>query len=157
MQLARTRESLGNSFRLLVAAVLTSCALGAALALLLLVTGSVVDGLIVLAFTAFAFRGFWKMSRRKRELLMRGYFVGQRVGTHWVYEELHDGEIASLELLLDYVGRGEYVLHVPGERDWLANMPAWAHGRRAEIVERLGTVFKRSQLHFDPDASPQSQ
>ena len=30
------------------------------------------------------------------------------------------------------------------------SMPAWARGRRAEIVERLQTVFKRSQIHFDP-------
>ncbi len=28
-------------------------------------------------------------------------------------------------------------------------MPAWARERRAEIVERLPTVFKRSQIHFD--------
>jgi hypothetical protein len=30
-------------------------------------------------------------------------------------------------------------------------MPDWAGGRRAEIVERLQTVFRRSQMHFDAD------
>jgi hypothetical protein len=35
-------------------------------------------------------------------------------------------------------------------------MPAWARERRAEIVARLETVFKRSQLLFDPDIPPES-
>ena len=38
----------------------------------------------------------------------------QRVGTHWVYDELQDGVIESIELPLDYVGRGEYDIHIPG-------------------------------------------
>jgi hypothetical protein len=146
-------ESIGSSFRLLMAAVLAACALGGAGALLLLATGSLVEGLIVGAITVLAFRAFWRVSQRKRELLKRGYFAGRRVGTHWVYEELQGKEIVAIELLLDYMGRGEYELHVPGEQDWLSKMPAWARGRRTEIIERLAIVFKRSQLHLDPDSS----
>jgi hypothetical protein len=140
-----------------VAAVLVACALGVGGALLLVVTRSLVEGLIVGAITVLAFRAFWKVSRRKRELLKQGYFAGRRVGTHWIYEELRGGEIVVLELPLEYAGRGEYDIHVPGERDWLARMPGWARQRRTEIAQRLEAVFKRSQIHFDPDVSPESE
>ncbi len=152
MQPGASGESLGTSFRLLVAAALVACALGAVLAIFLLAGGAVIDGAIVAAITYFAFRASWGATRRKRELLRRGYFAGRRLGTRWRYEELHGVEIVAIELPLDYVGSGEYEVHIPGERDWLSTMPAWARERRAEIVERLETVFKRSQLHFDPDA-----
>ena len=69
-----------------------------------------------------------------------------------MYEELHGGEIQSLEFPLEYVGRGEYDIHIPGEGDWRKAMPGWARDRRQEIIERLQTVFKLSQIHFDPDA-----
>ena len=52
------------------------------------------------------------------------------------------------------MGRGEYDIHVPGERTG-GRMPTWARERRPEIVERLQTVFKRNQIHLDPDASPE--
>ena len=149
-------ERLDNSFRIVVAAGIGVGALAMAVALLLLAGGAVLDGAILGAVTYFAFRWFWRATQRKRDLLSRGFHVGSRVGTHWVYEELHEGEIAPIELLLDYLGRGEYDVHIPSERDWAASMPDWARERRAEIIERLQTVFKRSQIHFDPDIA-QSQ
>ena len=91
-----------------------------------------------------------------RVLLRQGWFAGRRTGNHWAYDELHDGVIESIELPLDYVGRGEYDIHVPGQQDWLATMPPWARDRREEIVERLATVFKRSQMLFDADRAADS-
>lgn len=135
----------------MLAGVLAGALAGLA-ALWMLVRGAVLEGLIVAAVTYFAFKWFWRATLRKRELLRRQFFVGRRVGTHWVYEELHGGEIQSLEFPLEYAGRGEYDIHVPGERDWRKAMPAWAQDRRQEIIERLQTVFKLSQIHFDPDA-----
>jgi hypothetical protein len=149
-------ERVGNSFRVIVAGGIAVCALAMAGALVLLAGGSLFDGAIVGGLTFFAFRWFWGATQRKRSLLSRGYHVGSRVGTYWVYEELRENVVVSLELPLDYLGRGEYDIHVPSERDWSATMPDWARERRAEIVERLQTVFKRSQIHFDPD-SAQSQ
>ena len=67
---------------------------------------------------------------------------------------MHDGRIVSLELPLDYVGRGDYEIHVPGERTWLTTAPEWARARRAEIVKRLQVVFKFNQIHFDADTAP---
>ena len=145
-------ERVSGSFRILVGAVMLACAFGMICALLLLGAGALIGGAIVAAVSIYVFRAFWRVSARKRGLLRRGYFVGRRVGMHWVYEELQSGEIVSIELPLDYVGRGEYEVHVPGERDWSARMPAWARERRDEIVERLKMVFKLSQLHFDADS-----
>ena len=149
-------ERVDNSFRVTVVAGIIGCALALAGALALIAGGSVIDGAIVAGVTFFAFRWFWRATLRKRNLLGHGFHVGSRVGTHWVYEELRDSVIVSLELPLDYVGRGEYDVHVPSERDWATTMPDWARERRAEIIERLLTVFKRSQIQFDPD-STQSQ
>jgi hypothetical protein len=145
-------EHIGNSFRVVVAAGIALCAVAGAGALLLLARGSVLGAIIVGAVTYFLFKWFWGVTLRRRALVGRGYFTGMRVGTNWVYQELHAGEVLSLELPLEYVGRGEYVIHIPGEGKWLAAMPDWAKSRRAQIVERLQTVFKRSQIHFDPDA-----
>jgi hypothetical protein len=146
-------EHIGNSFRGLVFAGILVSALAILAAFWMLVRGSVLNGLILAAVTFFAFKWFWRVTLRKRVLLRQQYFVGRRVGTHWVYEELHGGEIESLEFPLEYAGRGEYEIHIAGEGDWRKAMPDWAKDRRAQVLERLLTAFKRSQVHFDPDAS----
>ena len=150
-------ERIGNSFRGVIAAASVLAALALAGALVLLARGELVDGAVLGAVAFYLFRLFWRATARKRELLRRGYFIGRRVGTHWIYEELRDGEVVALELPLEYVGRGEYDIHVPGERGWDAHAPGWARARREEIIERLLAVFKRSQLHVDADASDAPQ
>jgi hypothetical protein len=142
---------LGRSFRLLVIAVAAACALTLLGAVALLAAGLVVEGAVLFAVVAFSFRIFWRATLRKRQLARAGYFSGRRVGSHWVYEELHGDLISGIELPLDYVGRGEHIVHIPGAADWRAHMPAWARERREEIVGRLGAVFKRSQMQFDAD------
>jgi len=152
-------ERIDNSFRTRVAAASALAALAAMVALVLLVRGDVIEGALLGGATFFLFRLFWRATRRRRELLRRGYFIGRRVGTHWVYEELHDGEIVGLELPLEYVGRGEYDVRVPGGRDWSEHAPEWARARREEIIERLLAVFTRSHLHIEADSAgtPQAQ
>jgi hypothetical protein len=152
LSLPHMGERIENSFRGVIVMGIALFAVAFAGALLLLARGSVLDGVIVAVVTYLLFKWFWRATLRKRELIRRGFFTGMRVGTNWVYQELHAGEVVSLELPLEYVGRGEYDIHVPGEGDWLAAMPDWAKSRRAEIVERLQLVFKRSQIHFGPDA-----
>ena len=145
-------ERVDGSFRAVIAAGLVAGAAALLLALLLLARGALLEGVIVATITYFLFKWFWRATQSKRELIRRGYFAGSRVGTHWVYQELHAGEVVSLEFPLEYVGRGEYDIRVPGEGGWSASMPDWARSRRAEILERLQTVFKRSQIHTDADA-----
>jgi len=147
-------EQIGRNFRgmLVASALCGTLTIVAALALIL--RGAVFNGLVIGAVAILLLRWLWRATARKRSLSRHGFHAGMRVGNHWLYEELHGEEIESLELPLDYAGRGEYEIHIPGERDWVANMPEWARGRRAEIVDRLQTVFKRSQIHFDPDSTP---
>lgn len=149
-------EPIGNSFRTRVAAGILLGALSVCAALYLLSRDEIIGGAVLGAITYFLFRMFWRVTLRKRELLRRGHYTGRRVGTHWVYDELQDGVIESLEFPLEYIGRGEYDIHIPGQQDWHHGMPPWARERRAEIIERLQMVFKRSQIHFEPD-SAQSQ
>src|SRR5947207_2765084 len=109
-------ERIANSFRGVIAAACALALLAAVGACVWLMRGKIIDGAVLAAVTFFLFRMYWRATTRQRELLRRGYFIGRRVGTHWLYEELHDGEIVGLELPLEYVGRGEYDIHVPGER-----------------------------------------
>jgi predicted RNA binding protein YcfA (HicA-like mRNA interferase family) len=145
-------EHIGASFRGQVIAILFSGLLVIAGALLLMSRGRFLDGLLLAGAAAILMRWYWRSTERKRALLRQGFHPGRRVGSHWAYEELHEGTVMAIELPLEYVGRGEYDVHVPSERDWLARMPPWARNRRSEIVERL--PFKRSQILFDPDAAP---
>ena len=145
-------EHVGGSFRAGVI-VVTLCGLVTiASACVMIAAGMLIEGLLLGAATLLLLRWYWRATARKRALVRRGFHPGRRVGAHWNYEELHEGVIVSLELPLEYVGRGEYDIHIPSAHDWLAGMPSWARDRRDEIVERLAASFKRSQMHFDADA-----
>jgi hypothetical protein len=146
-------ERIGKSFPGVVTAVTLCGLLVIAGALLLISRGQVVDGVLLGGAVTLLLRWYWGTTARQRALLRHGFYTGRRIGANWVYEELREGIAVSLELPLEYAGRGEYDIHIPSERDWQAHMPAWARERRAEIVERLQTVFKRSQMHFDADKS----
>jgi hypothetical protein len=142
-------ETLKPSFRFVLAAGVAACGVAMAGAFLLLTRGSFISGAIHAAIAWFALRRFWSATRRKRDLLRRGYFTGQRMGTQWVYEEWQDGQIQRIQFELEYAGRGGYGIHIPSEAAWRERMPAWAHERRDAIVDRLSTVFKRSEMHMD--------
>jgi predicted RNA binding protein YcfA (HicA-like mRNA interferase family) len=146
-------ERIGASFRLQLLATLLCGVLVIAGALLLIARGELIDGLLLGGAATLMVRWYWRATARNRALLHRGFHTGRRVGSHWAYEELHDGVVATLELPLEYVGRGGHDIHIPSEHDWRARMPPWARDRREEIVERLQHVFKRSQIHFDADAA----
>jgi len=146
-------EHVGPGFRGMLVGVALVGTLTIAAALALIAQGEIFNGLVLGGVATLLLRWFWRTTARMRALSRSGYYAGRRVGNHWLYEELHEGEVESVELLLDYVGRGEYEIHIPGEHDWVAQMPDWARGRREEIVERLQSVFKRSQMHFDADST----
>ena len=144
-------ERIGASFRIQLLATLACGVLVIVVALVLISRGEALDGLLLGGAATLMLNWYWRATARKRALVGRGFHAGRRVGSHWAYEELHDGVVLTLELPLEYVGRGGYDIHIPSERDWLATAPPWARERRAEIVERLQRVFKRSQIHFDAD------
>jgi len=145
-------ERIGKSFPGLIVAI-TACGVLVIIGALVLISrGMLVDGVLLGGAATILLRWYWHTTARQRALLRNGYYTGRRIGTNWAYEELREGMVVSLELPLEYAGRGEYDIHIPSERDWRVNMPAWARERRAEIVERL--PFKRSQIHFDADTAP---
>jgi len=146
-------EHIGPGFRGMLVSVALMGTLTIAAALALIARGELFSGLVLGGVAALLLRWFWRMTLRKRALSRRGFHAGRRVGNHWLYEELHEGEVESVELQLEYIGRGEYEIHIPGEHDWVAQMPDWARGRREEIVERLQAAFKRSQMLFDADST----
>ena len=144
-------ERIGTAFRGALIGIALLGALVVVAALVLILHGSIFDGLVLGGTTLLLLRWYWQSTARKRDLSRRGFYAGQRIGTDWLYEELHEGEVVELKFPLDYVGRGEYVLHIPGEFDWDSRVPGWARNRREEIVERL--PFKRSQIHIDADST----
>lgn len=67
------------------------------------------------------------------------------------YEEYRNGawERLSLdgEMLL---GRAHHVIFFRSEADW-SRYPAWAHGRRAEIIERIKSAFREPDYEYHGD------
>ena len=139
-------ERIGQSFHRSVVALMAALALVLTGLVLFVPAIGAIESVIIAAAGFFLLRRIWSATHRKRSLSARGFHTGQRIGTHWSYEELHDGQVVSIELKLEYAGRGEYQICIPAERAWRDHMPAWARERRGEIVERLGTVFKRSEM-----------
>ena len=129
--------------------VMVMVATAASLALLLWIFDGIIERLLIAAAGFFALGRIWSGTRRKRDLVTRGFHAGRRVDNHWVYEELRDGEVVTLELPLAYAGRGEFEILIPGEQSWPARVPSWARDRREQILERLNTVFKRSDMRTD--------
>jgi hypothetical protein len=146
-------ERIGAAFRIRLYSTLLCGLLVVAGALLLVSRGRVTDGLLLAGAVTLLLHWYWRATARNRALTRRGFHTGRRVGSHWAYEELHDGAVVAIELPLEYVGRGGYDIHIPSEHDWRATMPPWARDRREEIVGRLQQVFKRSQMHFDADGA----
>src|SRR5262245_59106982 len=105
-------ERIGKQFSGVLTAGLLIGALALAGELWLLIRGWVLAGIVAIVLTLYLLRWFWRATRRKRDLVRRGYHAGQRVGTNWVYEELHAGEVLSLQFPLEYAGRGEYEVRI---------------------------------------------
>jgi hypothetical protein len=104
--------------------------------------------------------GFW-YSASSLEFLVRGYQVRCRDDASWVYEERRpDGSVAMLPIRyvpLANEYRPPCQLHLPSAECWDSVVPAWARGRREEIVKNishdLGAEFGRSVQFVDlPDA-----
>lgn len=80
----------------------------------------------------------------------RGWRVGHRGRDSMYYEELINGVWARLnldgEMLL---GEAHHVIYFADEERWAAIYPAWAQGRRAEIIERIKSEFTEPDYLYD--------
>jgi hypothetical protein len=146
-------ERIGGWFRGLDLAVAAACVLGIAGALFMLTEGARWEWSLVGLFLFFFLRWFWRATARQRALTRHGFYAGRRIGARWVYDELHQGLIESLEFPVVYIGRGEYELILPGDERWRMTMPSWARDRRAEITERLASVFRRDAMRVEAGES----
>jgi hypothetical protein len=126
-----------------VAALASAVELGTlAIHLLALVFGApAAVGGLVLCWSVADIADFRRRGYRIRHLAREGGTPWALGPTHWAYEELApDGGHRTLRfvrviLAAGYPCTSEVLL--PDEDTWDAEMPAWAHGRRHEIVARL--------------------
>ena len=94
-------ERIGKSFPGVVVAITLCGLLVIAGSLVLISRGQVVDGVLLGGAATLLLRWYWRTTARHRALLRHGYYTGQRIGTNWVYEELREGIVVSLELPLE--------------------------------------------------------
>jgi hypothetical protein len=109
----------------------------------------------------FVGRGYRIRSLHSREcgVTSREYW-GWRLGPNaWAYEEwASEGGIHRLSFVREALDNGYPALtrvHLPGEDAWDSRAPAWARGRRAEIVKRIaecgGPRTQFADLEGPPD------
>ncbi len=95
-----------------------------------------------------------RRAKRTVGLRRKSYFGGRRAGTYWVYEEIRDGRLLTLELPMENTEPGHYELFVPEDAAWRAAVPEWAADRRDEIVHRIAERLKSADLHLPDDMTP---
>jgi hypothetical protein len=73
------------------------------------------------------------------------------------YEELRDGTWERIDVDGEMLmGRAHHVIYFASPERWQA-YPAWAHGRRAEIIERITSEFREPEYEYhglDATAAP---
>jgi hypothetical protein len=81
----------------------------------------------------------WPLSQLRRyyRLKSRGHYVTRQGRDAIEYQELSGGKVVRLIIAGEMVMKGPHVVYVPTEDDWQQEMPAWAHGRRKEIIENV--------------------
>lgn len=68
------------------------------------------------------------------------------------YEELHDGKWERLLLNGEMlIGRAHHAIYFGSRQDWKKG-PAWAQGRRDEIIDRIKTAFRPPDYEYDGEA-----
>jgi len=92
----------------------------------------------------------WPLSQLWRfyQLKSRGYYVTREGRDDIEYQELRDGKIHRLTIAGEMVSKGPHVVYVPTEAEWQQWMPAWAQGRREEIVEKIRRALGNKKYEY---------
>lgn len=104
-------------------------------------------GVLVIGASAFVAAacglvGFWLVAAHIDDR-RRGYRVRWIAEERWAYEERVVASVGGAALtyrceVRDLAGYPQpCTIHAPSEAEWEAGTPAWAHGRRAEILQRI--------------------
>jgi hypothetical protein len=83
----------------------------------------------------------WQLNRRGHHAAV----VGNPLRI--VYEEMNIGVSRKLEFPLDNTEPGHWEWFVLDEEKWEESVPEWARTRRTEIVGRMRTAMKPSDVH----------
>jgi len=74
---------------------------------------------------------------RYYRLYSRGFWVTRKGRDSIEYQERRDRSIRRLTIDGEMLVKGPHVVYVPTENEWERRMPAWAHGRREEIIANV--------------------
>ena len=95
---------------------------------------------------------------RVRQLPPREYWRWRPGPKAWVYEEWEsEGRIRRLPFVREVLADGYPAptrVHLPGEDAWDSQAPAWARGRRAEIVKRIAECAGHRTQFADLEEPP---
>ncbi len=81
----------------------------------------------------------------------RGWRVGHRGRDQMYYEERHRGQWERLAIDGEMLtGRAHHVIYFPTPAQW-SRYPAWAQGRRDEIIARIKSEFREPDYEYHGD------
>ena len=79
----------------------------------------------------------------------RGWRVGHQGRDRMYYEELRGGAWERLDIDGEMLmGRAHHVIYFASSEQWL-RYPAWARGRRDEIIARITSEFREPDYEYD--------
>ena len=114
------------------------------------------DWLVVLALPLTFLSWPLQFVRRWYWLKARGFWAAGAGRDAVEYQELRSGRVERLTIDGEMMIGARHVVYVPNEKEWRQTMPAWAQGRRMEIVDnvkrRLGT--KHYEYDYSIDEIP---
>ena len=105
--------------------------------------------LVVILLLFYPLLWFVYQLRRYLRLRFRGFFVTREGRDNIVYEERRAGATQRLIIHGELMASGPHVVYVPDEEEWQKEMPDWAHGRRAEILETVKRALGTKNYEFD--------
>ena len=112
-------------------------------------------GSLIVAFGALI--SFWILVSHV-QFKKRGYQVNWLTGDQWVYEERgSDGSIEYLPISRKITESGYPApceVHIRSEESWDQHAPAWAQGRRTQIMDRIAEQFGGRVQFCDVDLPP---
>ena len=86
--------------------------------------------------------------RRSYSLRKHGFWVTREGRDSIEYQELCDGSVRRLTIGGELRVKGPRVVYIPTEAEWQQWQPAWAQGRREEIVEKVRRALGTKNYEF---------
>lgn len=107
--------------------------------------------LLILILLVLLYPFFWLIYQLRRlyGLHFRGFWVHRKGRNDVEYEERDAGGVQRLTIRGELMAYGPSVLYVPTEEEWANEMPEWAQGRRAEILENVRRALGTKNYEYE--------